>query len=82
MMPKFPPTAPALAGALSIGEPFQIVNHWPTVIVQCQCDKKPVLVLIGPHNIVTCPACRNRYVITDDMQVGVGAMRPEGEIVQ
>lgn len=82
MMPKFPPTAPALAGALSIGEPMQIVNHWPTVVVQCQCESKAILVLIGSQNVVTCPSCRNRYLITDQMEVGVGAMRPEGEIVQ
>lgn len=80
MMPKFPPSVP-IAGALTIGDPFTIVNFYPTVIIQCQCEKHPVLVLIGTNNVVSCPACQHRYLITDEMQVGVGAMRPEASQV-
>lgn len=71
------PFPPPLAGALDVGAPFTIVNYWPTVVIQCHCEKHTVLVLIGTNNVVTCPACAHRYVITDDMQVGVGAMLPE-----
>ncbi len=82
-MPKFPPTVP-IGQALPVGDPFKLVNHYPTVVVQCQCEKKAILILIGSHNIVTCPACRNQYVL-GDMVVDVSAMRPKSrdiEVVQ
>jgi hypothetical protein len=72
-----------LRGALPVGEPFKILNFWPTVVIQCQCDKKSVLVLIGTDNVVTCPACQGRYVIADQMAVSVGALAKEGaEVLQ
>jgi hypothetical protein len=82
MMPKFPPTI-QIGSALSIGEPFKIMTHYPTVVIQCQCEAKTVLSLVFAQTVQTCPACRMRYLITDQMEVGVGAMRPEGsEVVQ
>lgn len=76
-MPAFPPSVPIL------GKPFEIVAHYPTVVIQCQCEKKATLVLIGTQNVVTCPACQHRYLIVDEMQVKVGAMRPAmAELVQ
>ena len=75
-MPKFPPTVD-MPGALAIGEPFTIENFYPTVVIQCQCEAKRVLVLIGTSNVVTCPACQGRYLIADEMAVNVGALSPE-----
>lgn len=83
MMPKFPPTVPSLAGALAIGDPFKIMTHYPTVVIQCQCDAKTIISLVFAQVAHACPACKMRYVITDEIQVGVGAIRPEGsEVVQ
>lgn len=75
----FPP--PPMAGALEIGAPFRIKAHYPSVIVECQCPAKTVIALVFAHVPQTCPACRNRYMITDQIAVGVAAMRPD-EAVQ
>lgn len=72
-MPPFPPTLDVPL----VGAPFTIVNFYPTVIVQCQCESKPILVLIGTANVVTCPACKYRFVIADRMKVQIGAMLPD-----
>ncbi len=75
MPPHLPPE---LARAHVLGKPFEILGHVrPTVIVQCQCDAKTVLVLNGVQSIGTCPACLVRFLITKDAAIEVGAMRPE-----
>lgn len=81
MMPKFPPTVD-LRGAIDVGDPFKIVNFYPTVVIQCQCEQKTVLVLIGTDNIVSCPACKDRFVIADQMAVSVGALAKEDTVLQ
>lgn len=65
--------------AKNLGEPFKIMTHWPTVVVQCQCDAKTILPLIGVQHIATCPACQHRFVIMTDMKVQIGAMRPAAD---
>ncbi len=81
-MPPFPPTIP-IAGALKIGEAFKIKTHYPTVILECQCPAKTVLAIVYANVPQACPACRNRYMITDQIAVGVVAMRPDGsELIQ
>lgn len=73
----FPPPV-SLAGALAIGEPFTIKTHYPTVIVECQCPAKTIVAIVYANVAHTCPACKNRFMITDQIQVGVVAMRPDG----
>jgi hypothetical protein len=60
-----------------LGEPFKIMAHFPTVVVQCQCEAKTIICLVHAQVVHTCPACKHRYMIVDEMKVAVGAMRPE-----
>lgn len=60
-----------------LGQPFKIMSHFPTVVVQCQCEAKTILCLFGVQVPQVCAACRNSYMIMDQMAVKVGAMRPE-----
>lgn len=68
----------AAAGVPILGQTFKILVNYPTVIIQCQCDAKTVLPLIGVQNVSRCPACQNAYMIAGDkgQEVGQVQLRP------
>lgn len=47
---EFPPVP-------TIGERVKLLQHYHTFVVQCQCEAKTVLVIIGNGQGVACPAC-------------------------
>lgn len=51
---------------------FAIEAYWPTVVIRCKCDAKSTLVLLGTKAPIQCNACRQIYMIYDEMQVKVG----------
>lgn len=65
-----------------VGQPLKIAAHYPTVVVECQCEAKCIVVLIGTNTPNACPACRQTFVILDEMQVRVGVMRTEAPVLQ
>lgn len=52
----------AHAGVPIVGQPCTLKSWVPTVMVQCNCDEKAPILLIG-QSIVACPACQRRYQI-------------------
>lgn len=64
-----------------IGEPFKILAHYPTVVVQCSCEAKSVLVIVAAGNAVQCSACQQCVGIGHVGSVQVGVVTPT-EIAQ
>lgn len=66
-----------------IGQPFTVKNGFATVVIQCGCEAKEPVLLIG-GNPGTCKACRRSFVCTGatfnaqsgQMQVQVGLIQP------
>jgi hypothetical protein len=61
------------AGVPILGQAFKIVTHWPTVIIQCQCEDGVILSLIGGKGTaIACPSCGNVYGIGEVGKIQVG----------
>lgn len=59
-----------------LGKAFEIIQHWPTVILQCQCDAHSILTLVGPSGTaVKCQGCGNVYGVGKVGGVEVGLVR-------
>lgn len=65
----------ASAGLPILGQTFKIMVNYPTVVIQCQCDAKAILVLIGVQHASPCPACGNAYMIGEDKGQQVGQVQ-------
>lgn len=64
-----------------VGDSFTIVTGYSTVVIQCQCEAKTVLVLQGKHEITQCPNCRKGFAIASagKLEVGEVIMPIDGE---
>lgn len=54
-----------------IGESFKIKVNWATVVIECQCDAKTILVLMQPNVLTKCAACGKSYALLDELNVRV-----------
>jgi uncharacterized ParB-like nuclease family protein len=66
-----------------IGEkPFRILKSYATVVIECQCEGKNIMVLVGKRQAATCGLCGQTYAIGEVGPVEIGILRvdlePEG----
>lgn len=55
-----------------VGDSFRVVTGFSTVVIQCQCEAKTVLVLQGKDNPCVCPNCRKAFAIAQAGKLEVG----------
>lgn len=59
-----------------IGEKaFRILKSYATVIIECQCEGKNLMVLVGKHQATRCGLCDRVYAIGEVGPVEVGVVR-------
>ena len=65
-----------------IGDSFKIVTGFSTVVIQCQCAAKTVLVLQGKNAVKQCPGCHRGFAIAKagGLEVGEVLMSPDVEL--
>lgn len=70
-----PPSVPI------IGERFKVLAHYPTVVIQCGCEAKTVMVIVEQGSAVQCKACSQCVGIMEAGKTKVGLVVPT-EIAQ
>lgn len=55
-----------------LGKPFEILGQFVTVMIRCRCEAMTPLLIVGVGGRVTCPACRNVYVVAKGGGAEVG----------
>ena len=58
-----------------VGQPFAILRGYTTAIIQCQCERKGLVVLIGLNNAAACPDCGNVYAIASTGTMTIGHLQ-------
>jgi hypothetical protein len=60
-----------LAAIPIVGQPFVLKGGHSVTLIQCQCDAKEPVILIGPMPNA-CPACKRTFVVQRFSQTGPG----------
>lgn len=68
-----------LASAPILGQSFTIVGHYATVLIQCACEAKSPLIIVG-NSRATCAACGERFAIGDQGSATVGVVPRPGAV--
>lgn len=62
-------------GVPIVGKAFEIVQHYPTVVIKCGCEQQSILVLVGTMNPEVCRACGHAFAIGKSGPIEVGLVR-------
>lgn len=65
-----------------VGQPFKLLQHYHTYVVQCGCEAGTVAVIIGDGQGVPCPACGGVPAARISGEVSLGFGRPQAALVQ
>lgn len=61
---KHPPIMMAGSPIPIVGQAATLKEFCPTVLIQCNCEAKAPVLIVGAKAVKACQACKRRYTIT------------------